>query len=135
MYAELLNLAEGLPADLAADWLVLGPVPKGKRCLVLTFPPAKGSTKGKVPADSRVSPARGRKTLTLCNSPHHSTRPGTNTLLLARRSGRPMSRNRTALPAHCILDAIVDQTRHLLWVLDVLTWVGTPLAETEAEFR
>lgn len=47
MLGESLDMAEGLPADFKDGWLVLGPVPKGKRCMAVTFPPSRVGKKGK----------------------------------------------------------------------------------------
>lgn len=36
MRAELLDLSNGLPDGFEEDWILVGPVPRGKRCLILT---------------------------------------------------------------------------------------------------
>lgn len=35
MYAELLDMTDGLPGDLDQEWCALAPVPAGKRCLAV----------------------------------------------------------------------------------------------------
>lgn len=48
MQGEILYLeGEGLPSDLAGEWLALGPIPKGKRCMAVTFVSTRTSSKGK----------------------------------------------------------------------------------------
>ena len=50
MQGEALDLSDetgGLPADLFSDWLALGPVPKGKRCLAVTFSSMRMSSRGR----------------------------------------------------------------------------------------
>lgn len=48
MQGEMLDLDnEGLPADLAGEWLALGPVPKGKRCMAVTFTKTRRSKSGR----------------------------------------------------------------------------------------
>jgi hypothetical protein len=37
MRAEFLDLSVGLPAGFENDWILVGPVPKGKRCLALSL--------------------------------------------------------------------------------------------------
>lgn len=37
MRAEFLDLSQGLPAAFEHDWIMVGPVPKGKRCLALSL--------------------------------------------------------------------------------------------------
>lgn len=60
----------------------------------------------------------------------------TNTLLLARVSGRPLSRHFVpALPPDCVLDCVYSAENAALFVLDVLQWKRQSVAESEAEFR
>lgn len=60
----------------------------------------------------------------------------TNTLILARSSGRPLSRHLVpVLPPDCILDCIYVESTATLFVLDVMRWKGQSIAECEAEFR
>lgn len=54
MYAELLEMRDaddttwgspsraedGLPKDLEREWIALAPVPKGKRCIAVSFAPS-----------------------------------------------------------------------------------------------
>lgn len=48
MQGEILDLeGEGLPPDLAGEWLALGPIPKGKRCMALTFASTRTSRQGR----------------------------------------------------------------------------------------
>jgi hypothetical protein len=46
MRAEFLDLSEGLPGDFENNWIMVGPIPKGKRCLALTFNEQKRATFG-----------------------------------------------------------------------------------------
>ncbi|CAD6578671.1 MAG: hypothetical protein CYPHOPRED_000647 [Cyphobasidiales sp. Tagirdzhanova-0007] len=48
MLGEVLDLSEGLPQDLSEQWIALGPVPKGKRCMAVTFASTRTSKKGRV---------------------------------------------------------------------------------------
>lgn len=47
MFGEMLDLSEGLPADLVEEWLAMGPIPEGKRCMAVTFPSTRTSKNGR----------------------------------------------------------------------------------------
>lgn len=105
---EELELDGGLPHDLFENWIAMGPIPKGKRCLVVSFASTKMNKKGRV----------------------------TNTILLARSSGRPLGRHYIpVLPPDCILDCIYLKDAGALFVLDVMNWRGQSIAECDTEFR
>lgn len=60
----------------------------------------------------------------------------TNTILLARTTGKPLLRqNIPILPPNCVLDCIYVKEAATLFVVDVLQWKGQSVAEGEAEFR
>lgn len=60
----------------------------------------------------------------------------TNTLLLARQTGRPLARHLVpSLPPDCVLDCIYSEAHAALFVLDLLRWKSQSISESEAEFR
>lgn len=129
MLGERLDYNEGLPPDLFDEWLAVGPIPHGKRCMAVSFNSVRMSRKGRS-ASSLYQPA-------LCWSDvPHTCRSVTNTLLLARSSGRPLSRHLIpALPPDCVLDCIYSEDKAILFVLDILQWKRQSMTESEAEFR
>jgi hypothetical protein len=52
MVGETLDMTDGLPADLCEEWMLLGPVPKGKRCMAVTFPTSRISRRGRSESSS-----------------------------------------------------------------------------------
>lgn len=124
MYAELLEMIDpgdsssdtvdggtghGLPKDLESDWVAVGPVPVGKRCLAVTH-----QSSGAV----GVAP---------------------NTSLRSRLLGKTLiARFPSALPPLTILDCILDvnwKDNGILHVLDVIKWKGQDVGDCEARFR
>ncbi|EGG12117.1 uncharacterized protein MELLADRAFT_89372 [Melampsora larici-populina 98AG31] len=110
MRAELLDLCNGLPDGFEEDWLMVGPVPKGQRCLVLT---------------SQFS------------SSSKSCGPGKrlNTLILSRTKAHVLGYFQTVVPLGCILDCIYSEDTRVLWVLDVLKWKDQSFIDCESDFR
>ncbi|KAH7882454.1 hypothetical protein F5I97DRAFT_1939481 [Phlebopus sp. FC_14] len=124
MYAELLEMKEeidvwdehagdaddGLPSDLEVGWVVVAPVPTGKRCLAVTHQSATGVI--------GISP---------------------NTTLRSRLLGKMLlPRFPSSLPPLTILDCILDsnwRTNGILHVLDVLKWKGQDVGDCETPFR
>jgi hypothetical protein len=48
MQGEELDLDnEGLPSDLATEWIAIGAIPKGHRCMVVTFASTRRTQKGR----------------------------------------------------------------------------------------
>ncbi|KAA1108754.1 hypothetical protein PGT21_024104 [Puccinia graminis f. sp. tritici] len=107
MRAEFLDLSLGLPAGFENDWILVGPVPKGKRCLALSLNEQTRSTH------------RGNMT----------------TILLSRQNAHQIGEFDTNLPSGCILDCIYDLPNRTLWVLDVLKWKDQAMIDCEASFR
>ncbi|KAF8067570.1 hypothetical protein FPV67DRAFT_1669460 [Lyophyllum atratum] len=118
MYAELLEMApagdswdgaDGLPNDLESGWVAVGPVPVGKRCLAVSQ--AAVGVPGTVP----------------------------HTTLRSRLLGKILiPRFPSALPAHTVLDCILDanwRENGILHVLDVVKWKGQDISECESAFR
>lgn len=131
MQGETLDLDnEGLPPDLAGEWLALGPIPKGKRCMAVSFASTKTSRRGR--SKLRTLPAiQG-----LCVDLGSLLIIATNTILLARTTGKPLLRqNIPVLPPNCVLDCIYVKEAAAVFVVDVLQWKGQSVAEGEAEFR
>ncbi|KAG6860473.1 hypothetical protein C0995_010764 [Termitomyces sp. Mi166 len=118
MYAELLELAtdpseawgssgaDGLPADLESEWVVLAPVPQGKRCLAVTQSAA--------------------------DSPSHATlRSRLLGKVLLNRFPSVLPPH-TILD--CVLDTNWKENG-VLHVLDVIKWKGQDISECESAFR
>jgi snurportin-1 len=127
MQGETLDL-EGLPPDLAGEWLALGPIPKGKRCMAVTFASTRTSRQGR--GESEVACIDQEFGISLLPA------IVTNAILLARTTGKPLLRqNIPVLPANCVLDCIYVKDASTLFVVDVLQWKGQSVAEGEAEFR
>jgi len=128
MQGEPLDLEnEGLPPDLATEWIAIGPIPRGKRCMVVTFNGSRRSRTGR--GAKRFSNSGRYFWLTLCLIV-------TNAILLARTSGRPIARQHIpVLPTHCVLDCMYVPEAAAIFVVDVLQWKGQSVAEGEAEFR
>ncbi|KAI9454373.1 hypothetical protein F5148DRAFT_1229873 [Russula earlei] len=116
MYAELLEMQEselckedGLPSDLETGWVVLAPVPLGKRCLAISH--QGGGLIGAVP----------------------------NTTIRSRVLGKPLiPRFPSPLPSDTVLDCILDRNwmeNGVLHVLDVIKWKGQDIADCESSFR
>lgn len=129
MQGEALDLeGEGLPPDLAGEWLAVGPVPKGKRCMAVTFASTRTSRQGR--GEYRITGMRQKSNII------SSRLTVTNTILLARTTGKPLLRqNIPVLPANCVLDCIYVKDAAALFVVDFLQWKGQSVAEGEAEFR
>ncbi|KAF8189377.1 hypothetical protein BJ912DRAFT_967389 [Pholiota molesta] len=100
---------DGLPRDLESGWVAVAPVPKGKRCLVVTQQSA--GVAGVVP----------------------------NTTLRSRLLGKSLlARFPSTLPHLTVLDCILDENwreNGILHVLDVVRWKGQDVADCEAGFR
>ncbi|KAH7345711.1 hypothetical protein B0J17DRAFT_713259 [Rhizoctonia solani] len=121
MYAELLEMRDsdhpwddGLPKDLEKEWVALAPVPKGKRCIAVSFAP------------SLSGPDEPAATLQ------------ENTALHSRVKGLAFMRFPAPLPPDTVLDCILDDDvaqTGVLHVLDVIRWRGTDVAQCEADFR
>ncbi|CAE6404825.1 unnamed protein product [Rhizoctonia solani] len=121
MYAELLEMRDsdhpwddGLPKDLEREWVALAPVPKGKRCIAVSFAP------------SLSGPDEPAATLQA------------NTALHSRVKGLAFMRFPAPLPPDTVLDCILDDDvtqTGILHVLDVIRWRGTDVAQCEADFR
>ncbi|CAE6355743.1 unnamed protein product [Rhizoctonia solani] len=121
MYAELLEMQDsdhpwedGLPKDLEREWVALAPVPKGKRCIAVSFAP------------SLSGPDEPAATLQA------------NTALHSRVKGLAFMRFPAPLPPDTVLDCILDDDASqtgVLHVLDVIRWRGTDVAQCEADFR
>ncbi|KAH9807863.1 hypothetical protein DFH28DRAFT_1088585 [Melampsora americana] len=110
MRAELLDLSNGLPEGFEEDWLMVGPVPRGQRCLVLT---------------SRFSSSSDS-----CGSGKRL-----NTLILSRTNAHVLGYFQTVVPLGCVLDCIYDRETRVIWVLDVLKWKDQSFIDCEADFR
>ncbi|KAG8695842.1 hypothetical protein FRC08_007530 [Ceratobasidium sp. 394] len=124
MYAELLEMRDtgdtwasgddGLPMDLEQEWVALAPVPKGKRCIAVSFAP---SVSGPDEATNVLQ---------------------ANTALHSRVKGLAFMRFPAPLPPDTVLDCILDDDvaqTGVLHVLDVIRWRGTDVADCEADFR
>ncbi|CAE7147529.1 unnamed protein product [Rhizoctonia solani] len=121
MYAELLEMRDsehqwddGLPKDLEKEWVALAPVPKGKRCIAVSFAPALSGP------DEPVATLQA------------------NTALHSRVKGLAFMRFPAPLPPDTVLDCILDDDvaqTGILHVLDVIRWRGTDVAQCEADFR
>ncbi|KAG8689195.1 hypothetical protein FRC11_003845 [Ceratobasidium sp. 423] len=121
MYAELLEMHDsdhpwddGIPKDLEREWVALAPVPKGKRCIAVSFAP------------SLSGPEEPVATLQA------------NTALHSRVKGLAFMRFPAPLPPDTVLDCILDDDvaqTGILHVLDVIRWRGTDVAQCEADFR
>ncbi|KAF9476804.1 hypothetical protein BDN70DRAFT_881919 [Pholiota conissans] len=103
------DIHDGLPRDLETGWVAIAPVPKGKRCLVVTQQSA--GVAGVVP----------------------------NTTLRSRLLGKfLLPRFPSTLPPLTVLDCILDNNwreNGILHVLDVVRWKGQDVADCEAGFR
>ncbi|QRV82108.1 hypothetical protein RhiJN_10123 [Ceratobasidium sp. AG-Ba] len=122
MYAELLEMRDtgdtwasdgddGLPKDLEREWVALAPVPKGKRCIAVSFAPGPGEATNALHA---------------------------NTALHSRVKGLAFMRFPAPLPPDTVLDCILDEDTAqtgILHVLDVIRWRGTDVAHCETDFR
>ncbi|KAF8755485.1 snRNA import innucleus [Rhizoctonia solani] len=91
MYAELLEMRDsdhpwedGLPKDLEREWVALAPIPKGKRCIAVSFAP------------SLSGPDEPAATLQA------------NTALHSRVKGLAFMRFPAPLPPDTVLDCILD---------------------------
>ncbi|KZT10558.1 uncharacterized protein LAESUDRAFT_644795 [Laetiporus sulphureus 93-53] len=119
MYAELLEMSEemseayplsdGIPENIETGWVVVTPVPVGKRCLAITH---------QISGIAGVVP---------------------NVTLRSRVLGKPlMGAFPSPLPPQTILDCILDENWHkngILHVLDVIKWKGQDVADCETPFR
>ncbi|MBW0466516.1 hypothetical protein O181_006231, partial [Austropuccinia psidii MF-1] len=106
MSAESLDLSDGLPEEFEQNWIMVGPIPKGKRCLALSF---------------------GVQNRRKMDAP--------NTILLSRKSASLIGSFTTGLPSDCILDCVYDSESQVLWVLDLLKWKDQAMIDCEANFR
>ncbi|CAE6467941.1 unnamed protein product [Rhizoctonia solani] len=121
MYAELLEMhdsdhpwEDGLPKDLEREWVALAPIPKGKRCIAVSFAPSLSGP------DEPVATLQA------------------NTALHSRVKGLAFMRFPAPLPPDTVLDCILDDDvaqTGVLHVLDVIRWRGTDVAQCEADFR
>ncbi|EIN09166.1 hypothetical protein PUNSTDRAFT_143736 [Punctularia strigosozonata HHB-11173 SS5] len=127
MYAELLEMRDpsaitgeymldaaasedGLPHDMDTPgaWVAVAPVPKGKRCLAVTYQASSG---GAVPNTSLRSRLLGKSLM----APFPSS-----------------------LPPNTILDCILDddwRNNGILHVLDCVRWMGRDVGDCEVGFR
>ncbi|CAE6505389.1 unnamed protein product [Rhizoctonia solani] len=115
MYAELLEMRDsdhpwddGLPKDLEREWVALAPVPKGKRCIAVSFAPSLSGP------DEPVATLQA------------------NTALHSRVKGLAFMRFPAPLPPDTVLDCILDddvEQTGILHVLDVIRWRGTDVAQ------
>ncbi len=130
MFAELLeltrdedsDLAGGLPPDLQTNWIALSPIPKGKRCLLVT-------------AQTTGNPAQGMWPRYLNDAPRAAIVPAT---LHSRVKGKRILSFPSPLPPNTILDCILDEHwKHsgVVFILDVIRWHGQDIAESESAFR
>ena len=135
MQGESLDYNEGLPPDLSEEWLAIGPIPPGKRCMAITFNTVRMSRKGRSKSHLYIA-RRSSDCRALCLLSPLFAETVTNTLLLARSSGRPLSRHLVpALPPDCVLDCIYSEEKAVLFILDILQWKRQSMTESEAEFR
>lgn len=128
MQGEVLDLDnEGLPPDLAGEWLALGPIPKGKRCMAVTFTGTRKSKTGRSKLEHNTGNTRRQA--------DYDTK-ATNTIILARTTGKPIARQYIpVLPPNCVLDCVYVPESAALFIMDVLQWKGQSVAEGEADFR
>ncbi|KAG8910670.1 hypothetical protein FRC00_007759 [Tulasnella sp. 408] len=130
MYAELLEMnadlvewnrtqlqqddpaiPDGIPSDLETGWVALAPIPRGKRCMAISY---------QAVYDNR------------------SEEPATRTLLHSRVKGKAFLTFPSPLPPNSILDCILDDNWHqngVLHIVDILRWRGSDFVDCEAEFR
>lgn len=47
---------DGIPEDLFSEWLLMGPVPKGKRCMAVTFTNTRVNRRGRGEWGERAVP-------------------------------------------------------------------------------
>ena len=131
MYAELLELQS---LDDLIDLICIGPVPKGRRVLVLSLSGHPNCAWLRAsPASLRprgLGPRFDRKLLV--NSAYQFS---DNTVALARKTGKPIGHFRSSLPPGSVIDCVLDREQHVLWVLDILTWSWMPVSDSEASFR
>ncbi|KAG8970719.1 hypothetical protein FRC03_004101 [Tulasnella sp. 419] len=123
MYAELLEMnsqllhsetgsEDGLPSDLDKAWTAMAPVPKGKRCLAVSY---QGMTSHGDPDCQR-----------------------SKTLLHSRVKGKPFLTFPSPLPPNSILDCILDsdwRQNGIIHVVDIIRWRGSDFTDGETEFR
>ncbi|KAG0144817.1 hypothetical protein CROQUDRAFT_46745 [Cronartium quercuum f. sp. fusiforme G11] len=105
MRAELLDLSRSLPDRYDEHWMMVGPVPKGKRCIAL------------VSHSKAYGPGR------------------LNTLVLSRSKACLIGHFSTVVPGGSVLDCIYNEQKNVLWVLDVLKWKEQSLIDCESDFR
>lgn len=131
MEGEVFDPDAGLPGDLCSAWLAVGPVPQGKRCMVVTFQPGKRRKKGRCKSIlSRTQYLTTYDIVLPCSI------AVTNAILFSRVSGRPMARHYLpVVPADCILDCVYAEHLAVLFVVDVMSWKGQSIAECDASFR
>lgn len=132
MYAEPLDLQS---LDDLPDLICVGPVPMGRRVLVLSLAghPICASLCGRAwPPFGCVAP-RTQADVSSLSDPADGTPD--NTIALARRTGKPIGHFRSSLPADSVLDCVLDRDQRVLWVLDILAWSSMPVSESEASFR
>ncbi|ORY74777.1 hypothetical protein BCR35DRAFT_306597 [Leucosporidium creatinivorum] len=60
---------------------------------------------------------------------------GTNSVLYSRVSGRSLSRHSLPLPASTLLDVVYDSALGVLWVLDLIRWMGRDFVECDGGIR
>ncbi|KAG8954900.1 hypothetical protein FRC04_010384 [Tulasnella sp. 424] len=105
------TIPDGIPADLETGWVALAPIPRGKRCMAISY----------------QAVYEGR-----------SEEPATRTLLHSRVKGKAFLTFPSPLPPNSILDCILDDNWHqngVLHVVDILRWRGSDFVDCEAEFR
>ncbi|KAG8920457.1 hypothetical protein FRC01_000743 [Tulasnella sp. 417] len=106
-----LSIPDGIPSDLETGWVALAPIPRGKRCMAISY---------QAVYDNR------------------SEEPATRTLLHSRVKGKAFLTFPSPLPPNSILDCILDDNWHqngVLHIVDILRWRGSDFVDCEAEFR
>ncbi|KNZ47157.1 hypothetical protein VP01_663g9 [Puccinia sorghi] len=106
MRAEFLDLSQGLPAAFEHDWIMVGPVPKGKRCLALSL-------------NETSRPSCGALT---------------STVLLSRKNADQIGEFSTPLPSNCIVDCH-DRLRSYVCYQFRFWWRDAKLSELAPQPR
>lgn len=135
MYAELLEMKpeiawehpddDGLPDDLESNWIAVGGIPVGKRCLAVTYHSSGVAGSGRI--------------LAWVSSFFAELYLVPNTTLRSRLVGKQlMPPFPSILPSNTVLDCVLDenwQLNGILHVLDALKWKGQDIADCETAFR
>ncbi|KIO33772.1 hypothetical protein M407DRAFT_229640 [Tulasnella calospora MUT 4182] len=105
------TIPDGIPWDLETGWVALAPIPRGKRCMAISYQAVYDN---------------------------QSEEPHTRTLLHSRVKGKAFLTFPSPLPPNSILDCILDDNWHqngVLHIVDILRWRGSDFVDCEAEFR